>query len=607
MKNSKNLMVKDINGKAFKISKNDPRYISGELIPIMKNVVTVKDFTGNTFSVAKTDPRYLSGELIYISSTKEIYVKFNKRIFLCKKNDPNLLNNTYVILKKQNKQKYRHVETGDVQYFFAEDESVDFNKYQLSFKLEITVKDKEGKSFNIFRKDERYISGELIPVTTKYVYFCKKHGIQRNISEFKRLKEKNLPEEYKIYCPECKKFYLSENYIPSEDEIEKCKFFLNTFKFNSSLQLTEKYFNKLMPHFLSIILSNTSFLPKNILFSRRIYMFKKDLKSIPKCILIGCDNDCYFLQGAHGISQYCNKHHYSYSISKGEQEIKDWLTTIYYKNITQTYRRDGKELDIFIPDLNLGIEFNGIYWHGDNVISSKTYHYDKWKYFDEKNIKVITVWEDDWNLKKELVKSMLINQLQLNQNKIYARHTKIRIVNNTNTNDFLTINHIQGKCQSSISLGLYCDDKLVSLMTFGKKRMILGNINLHDQKNTKEFELLRFCNMQNTTIIGGASKLFKHFIKQYDPDTIISYANLDISKGNLYEILGFKNIGHTGINYWWAKDKRYHRSNFMKHILVKEGADPLKTENIIMRERGYWKIYGIGNYKYIWNKKRKDI
>ena len=118
------------------------------------------------------------------------------------------------------------------------------------------------------------------------------------------------------------------------------------------------------------------------------------------------------------------------------------------------------------------------------------------------------------------------------------------------------------------------------------------------------YELLRFCNKQNTTIIGGASKLFNYFLINYKPEEVISYANLDISNGSLYKMLNFKEIGFTDINYWWANNKkRYHRSNFMKHKLVAEGADPNKTANEIMVDKKYFKIWGNGNLKYVWNKK----
>jgi hypothetical protein len=134
-------------------------------------------------------------------------------------------------------------------------------------------------------------------------------------------------------------------------------------------------------------------------------------------------------------------------------------------------------------------------------------------------------------------------------------------------------------------------------MTFGKKRMIMKG---KSQEN--EYELLRFCNKLDTSVVGGASKLFKYFVDNYKPKQVISYANCDISDGNLYKILNF-NKKSLSINYWWSDlKKRYNRSNFMKHKLIKEGASPNKTENEIMKERNYYKIWGTGNISYVWNK-----
>jgi hypothetical protein len=153
---------------------------------------------------------------------------------------------------------------------------------------------------------------------------------------------------------------------------------------------------------------------------------------------------------------------------------------------------------------------------------------------------------------------------------------------------FLINNHLQGFVPSSIKLGLYYNDELVSLMTFGKRKI----------SGKSYYELLRFCSKLNTSVIGGASRLFKNFLL-LGHKNIISYASCDISNGSLYKILGFNEIGHTGVNYWWSNNiNKYHRSNFMKHKLVKDGADLIKTENEIMHEKGFYKIYGTGNLKY---------
>jgi hypothetical protein len=123
---------------------------------------------------------------------------------------------------------------------------------------------------------------------------------------------------------------------------------------------------------------------------------------------------------------------------------------------------------------------------------------------------------------------------------------------------FLDENHIQGYANSNLKLGLYNDGELVAIMTFdhfeGRKKM-----------NNNEWNLNRFCNKLNYSVIGGASKLFKYFVNNYDVNRIISYADLDWSRGNLYEKLGFKKISESNPDYkYLVNEKRVHKSNFKK-------------------------------------------
>ena len=111
--------------------------------------------------------------------------------------------------------------------------------------------------------------------------------------------------------------------------------------------------------------------------------------------------------------------------------------------------------------------------------------------------------------------------------------------------------------------------------------------------------MLRFCNKLNTNIIGGASKLFKHFVENYKSKEITTYADRSISQGRLYETLGFKFIKKTEPNYYYIIDGiRHHRFNFRKDVLVKQGYDPNKTEHEIMLERNIYRIYDSGNLKF---------
>ena len=159
---------------------------------------------------------------------------------------------------------------------------------------------------------------------------------------------------------------------------------------------------------------------------------------------------------------------------------------------------------------------------------------------------------------------------------------------------FLNNNHIQGFMGSKIKIGLFYNNELVSLMTFGNLRKSMGQ-----KKLEGSYEMLRFCNKLNINVIGGASKLFKYFIRNYNPIEVISYADRSWSKGNLYEKLGFSMEYKTKPNYYYIiNGVREYRFNYRKDILVKQGFNENKTEHQIMLERKIYRIYNTGNYKF---------
>ena len=302
-----------------------------------------------------------------------------------------------------------------------------------------------------------------------------------------------------------------------------------------------------------------------------------------------------FRQQMENICTKCNP--INENISNIEIEIKNSIKNFYNGKIIK-HILSGKEIDIYLPDNKLGIEFNGLYYHS-NLFKDKNYHLNKTELCEKNNIQLLHVFEDEWIYKKEIVKSIIKSKLGLIENKIFGRKTEIKEINNNKLiREFLEINHIQGFVGSKYKIGLFYENELVSIMTFGKKRIFMGNkVNIEG-----EYEMLRFCNKLNTTIIGGASKLLKYFIKNYQPKSIISFADRRYSQGKLYEKLGFKFIGNTRPNYWYfhvnKTQKKYHRFKFRKNILVKEGYASDKTEKEIMTERKYLRIYDSGNNKY---------
>jgi len=293
----------------------------------------------------------------------------------------------------------------------------------------------------------------------------------------------------------------------------------------------------------------------------------------------------------------CNK--IDTQISGKELQILNFIKENYTGLIIENDKKilKGKELDIYLPELNLAVEFNGVYWHSE-LYKEKNYHKSKTEKCEELNIQLFHIWEDDWHHKKNIVESMILNKLNKTPNKIYARKCILKeISDNSLVLDFLEKNHIQGFVGSSIKIGLFYNDVLVSLMTFGKKRKILNS-----KSREGEYELLRFCNILNTNVVGGASKLFKHFVKTYAFSEIITYADRSHSKGILYNALGFGLISKTdvGYSYYDHRLNKYNRFNFRKDVLVKEGYDPTKTEVEIMYERGYFRVFNSGNLKYVY-------
>jgi len=252
------------------------------------------------------------------------------------------------------------------------------------------------------------------------------------------------------------------------------------------------------------------------------------------------------------------------------------------------------ELDIYIPSHNLAVEVNGLYWHSEYYLNND-YHLIKTKMCEEQNIQLFQFYEDELLEKYDIIKSMLSSKLGLINYKIYARKTIIKEMDSLTCRQFLINNHIQGNVNSSIKLGLYYNSELVSIMTFGKLRNVLGNkINIDG-----EYEMLRFCNKLNTQVIGGASKLYTYFKNTYKPIKVISFANRRYSNGNLYNQLGFKLEYNTVPNYWYVLNKtRKHRFLYRKDILIKQGFDASKTEHQIMSERKIPRIYDCGNMKF---------
>ena len=294
----------------------------------------------------------------------------------------------------------------------------------------------------------------------------------------------------------------------------------------------------------------------------------------------------------------CNPIKYNRSLS--EKSIYEFIKSNYNGEIIQSFRLNGPEIDIYLPDLKLGFEFNGVYCHSE-YFKEKDYHLNKQIHFSNNGVDLIQIWEDDWLYKKDIIKSIILNKIGSIKNGIFARKCIIKEVSNKESIVFLNKNHIQGWCVSKYRYGLYHNDVLVSLMTFGKKRLNLGS-RIHND----EYELLRFCNLLDNRIVGGASKLLKKFLESVNVNSLTTFSKNDYSSGNLYEKIGFEYESKTNPNYYWVVNGlRENRFNFRKDKLVSQGEDKKLTEIEIMHSKGYYRVFDSGNKKWTLSIKNK--
>ncbi len=308
----------------------------------------------------------------------------------------------------------------------------------------------------------------------------------------------------------------------------------------------------------------------------------------------------YNIQLGYGKCPNCySKNSY---VSSYENELKEFLLTKFkeeeiltsYRGLIQNDNNRWLELDIYIPDKKVAIEFNGLYWHSENILKDPmNYHLDKTNKCLDKNVQLIHIFEDEWVLKKDIIKNVIIQKLGINNTKrIHARKCEIKEIDVKTKNIFLDNYHLQGQDKSNIKLGAFYNNELIAVMTFG-----YGNITRGGNPNNKLiFELTRFATNHSYHIPGIASKLLSYFKRNYDWEQIFSYADRRWSQGNLYHKLGFELQHKTKPDYWYVDGiNRIHRYNLRKTI-----NDPKDVPEWVLRQNeGYYRIWDCGKIKFV--------
>ena len=353
-------------------------------------------------------------------------------------------------------------------------------------------------------------------------------------------------------------------------------------------------------------LNNDSFIEKaNKIHNNKYDYSKVQYKTydIPVTITCPIHGDFEQTPDAHLQGKGCPTCGYKISLAEHtiEQTIVNALPNIEFikhnRDVIKPY-----ELDFFVPDRSIAIEYNGIKWHSEEYKNDKNYHLMKTNACNEQNIKLIHIFEDEFHNSKEIVLNKLLHILGAKKNlpKIMARKCVIIPITANEASKFLTKFHIQGFVHSTVHYGAYYQGKLIAVMSFKK----INNI-------SNDWELTRFASDYNYIYCGVGGKLFKHFIREYNPDFVKSFADRrwTVDEGNnVYIQLGFKFDGYTPPDYKYVMNgiiKRFHKFGFRKKTLLKKYPDrlvPEMTETEMVKKIKAYKIYDCGLIRYVWKK-----
>lgn len=292
--------------------------------------------------------------------------------------------------------------------------------------------------------------------------------------------------------------------------------------------------------------------------------------------------------------------------SAGEQEIADFVVGLGF----DVLRRDRtliapKELDIVVPRANLAIEYCGEYFHSDicarDAVNKHRVKYDACR---SNGMHLITIYESEWLLRKESVKKVIQTLCGVSDSTTYARKLEIREVSISDARKFYAAEHLQGAPRKGLTYGLYSDDHLKACMTFSRGASLRGDMST--------WELLRYAS--EGRVIGGASKLFKHFCKTQSPEVVVSFSDNRWFKGDMYATLGFVLDSESKPDYmvWSNKLKRlYHKSLFQRKSiparLSEHGSDEIydpesdpRSEREMTEFMGCGRIYDCGKKRWLW-------
>lgn len=295
------------------------------------------------------------------------------------------------------------------------------------------------------------------------------------------------------------------------------------------------------------------------------------------------------------IARY-GKPYPTWKYGKTQEEIKSWLASLGFNFISDHTVLEGKELDCYDQDQNLAIEYCGLYWHNENSPQPRTrsYHHDKWKKCRDKGIRLLTIFDDEWNSKKEVCRSMILSKLGVFGRRIHARKCETKEITKDEMKGFCDLHHLQGGNRlSEVCFGLFHGEELVAVVDMGRH---------HRKKDLKTAVLTRLCFKAGLQVVGGSGKLFKACVdwcRENGVEKIVSWSDNRYSDGTVYEKMGFVKADDLPPDYYYVNMKN-PKKRLSKQSQSKKKAQcpPDMTELEWANSRGLSRIWDCGKTRW---------
>lgn len=296
--------------------------------------------------------------------------------------------------------------------------------------------------------------------------------------------------------------------------------------------------------------------------------------------------------------------------SRPQAAIADYIRSFGFEvveNVTRPNVLGRFEADIWVPALRLAVEHHGLYYHRVDTSAAdgkqarmRDRHRAKWEAAQKNGVRLVQVFGDEWETQRSVVESRLRSVLGVSRRR-FARKLQLSEINTRDAKVFFQKYHLQGGGNASVAYGLFEGETLVAAASFCKAR---GGAMVASGEDG--WEVLRYAS--DETVVGGFSRLFKAFVRDFAPKRVVSYCDLRYGVGRVYESAGFVLDGVTEPDYWWLtpdSKQRVPRYQTQKHKLK---AHPVfgahyaddRTEREICEAAGYTQVYGVGNQRWLW-------